>query len=277
MPKYADKRELTMFSKLFNNRRPVQPEGFDEGKRLFELGVAAAHQGNFNEAFDLYSLSIDVCPNPVPYLNRARILIKKIRYQEALNDLLKARSVDKAQSREFLPEIDAEIESVQFFTESYRNGTREKLLKDFEQQSDTRYIARRIFCSSFKVDHEGYRPYNSPLVEYHFFNELDNIKRFEIVSDYPEVEEFLQMYPYEFIKKKIEGPVDTEAYAFAEAIFHQFLCSYGEKEMRYLRREIIYDIHERLLDRDYGYMGHGTMDSKGEITREAAEFLENDN
>lgn len=268
---------MTMFTKLFHPRRPVQPAGFDEGKRLFELGVAAAHRGDFNEALGFYSKSIDVCPNPVPYLNRARILIKKIRYLEALNDLVEARRVDTDQGKEFLAEIDAEIETTQFFTENYRNGTREKLLKDFIEKSDTRFIARRIFCSAFKVDHDGYRPYDSPLVEYHFFNELDNIKRFEIVSDYSDVEYLLRMYPHEFINKKVEGSVDAQAYVIAEAILHQFLCSYEEKEMRRLRCEVIYDIHERLLDRDYGIMGHGTPNSQGEITREAAEYVENGN
>jgi tetratricopeptide (TPR) repeat protein len=272
----------TVGGSLFNvNNRPVQPDGYDEGKRLFELGVAAAHRGNFNEAFAYYSQSIDVCPNPVPYINRARILVKKIRYQEALNDLLNARRVDKSQSSEFLPEIESEIQLVQFFTENYRNGTREKLLDDFRQKSesfyDTLYIARRIFCVSFKVDREGHRPYNSPLVEYHFFNELDNVKRFESVNDYPEAEEFLQSYPDEFIQKKIQGPIDTETYAKSEAILHQFLCSYDEKDMRHLRRHIIYDIHSTLMDRDYGFLGQGMDSDCPEVIREAVEFIDQRN
>lgn len=266
-----------MFKKFLRKNTPSPSTGgdFEEGKRLFELGVAAAHRDNFIEAQQFYTQSIEACPNPVPYLNRGRILVKRLRHYDALNDYQNALRCDLAQGNEFVDEIQGEIQSVQFFTEFYRDGTREKLIADYDTQDDIMYVARRIFCTSFKVKADGFVPYNSPLVQFYFFNEIDNIARFDDLSLYPEVTEFLKVYPAAFVRKMVDTQIDDEAYMIAEATLHRFLCAYDEKRMRYLRRHMLYDIHERLLDRDYGAMGHGTMASEpnSHLIREAAEYL----
>lgn len=159
------------------------------------------------------------------------------------------------------------------YTNNYRNGTRDKLLDDYKK-NDVLFIARRILCASFKVELTDYRGYNSSLVEFHFFNELDSIKRFEDLSVYPEAEEFLRDYPDDFIQMKIKANPNPLAYKNAEMLLHNFLCTYNEEEMRYIRRNIIYDIHSRLMDDDYGALGHGVMDSDcPEITKEAYKYI----
>ena len=85
-----------MFRKFFSNKTIAsKPEGYAEGKELFDLGVDAANNGNFKAAIEYYTKSLDVCDNPAAYLNRARILFKKIRYQEGLIDLQNAKHFDR--------------------------------------------------------------------------------------------------------------------------------------------------------------------------------------
>lgn len=84
---------------------------YEEGRRLYELGAICASNFKFDEALEYYSRSIDVCPNPAPYVNRAIILCRRIRYHEALMDLLKAKKVDLMQSDEFGAEIDTLVEA----------------------------------------------------------------------------------------------------------------------------------------------------------------------
>ena len=71
-----------MFKRFKKMSVADRPKGYDEGQRLFNLGAAAAGRERFREAFVFYSKSISACPNPAPYLNRARILVKKIRHKE---------------------------------------------------------------------------------------------------------------------------------------------------------------------------------------------------
>jgi len=78
-----------MFGKFFS-KKDVKPDGYEKGKELFELGGKAADASDFQSAFDYYSKSIEACENPTPYLGRARILFKRIRYWEALGDLVMA-------------------------------------------------------------------------------------------------------------------------------------------------------------------------------------------
>jgi len=103
------------------------------------------------------------------------------------------------------------------------------------------------------------------LVEYHLFNEIDNILKFEDVKNYPEVEGLIEDYPAAFIQQKVESCPDIEAYRSFEMRFQAFLCMYEEKEMRYLRRHIISDIHSKLLARDFGDM-YMTLNSDCEST-----------
>lgn len=263
-----------MFNIFKKSRKVTQPEGYEDGKRLFDMAVAAAQQEKFHEAFLLYSESIAACPNPAPYLNRARILVKKIRHKEALDDLIEAQRTDRLQGKEFQSEIRCEIQAVSPFVENYRNGTREKLISDFRSHADSiydlRHVATRIFEVSFGLEPGALYPFNGPLAEYHFFNELDNIARFEDVEVYPEAKEFLGLYTTEFIAEQVNGTVDIEAYSRAEATLNSFLCSYDEPDMRQLRRLMLYSIHQDLIIRDYGDQLWAMDNPQPKVIRSAA-------
>ena len=266
-----------MFNRFRKTGGTGRPEGYDEGRRLFEQGVAAANREEFQQAFAFYSKSIAVCPNPAPYLNRGRILVKKIRHKEALDDLLEAQRLDRKQASEFLSEIASDIKAVMPYVENYRNGMREKLIEDFkdhnESSFDLKYVAERIFHASFKVPENAARPFGGPLAEYHFFNDLDNIVRFEDVDTYPDAKHYLELYPADFIAEKVNGSVDIAAYSQAEALLNSFLCSYDEPDMRMLRRLILYGIHESLLIRDYGDQLWSMSNPQPEVIRSAAHLM----
>ncbi len=264
-----------MFRSFFSGgQKKTRPEGYEEGWKLFELGMAYASRFECSKAIDYYNRSIAICKNPAPYINRANLLGKRIRYHEALQDLKEARRLDATQGKEFTGEIQRELAVAELVTSNYRNGIREKLLADLEQ-NDKKYIAARIFCASFDIsslqwEHNSFR---SPLVEYHFFNDLDNVIKFDELSSYPEVEEFQQEYPAEFIEHKSSKCPDAAKYREAELKLHSFLCSYQEEDMQYLRRRIIYDIHCKLMERDYGPFWMSMSSDCPGVTKEAADFM----
>lgn len=176
-----------------------------------------------------------------------------------------------------LSEIEAEIEEVSTYVENYRNGTREKLVAEFRSHSgsfsDLRYVAQRIWEVTFRNAENGSQPYRHHLSKYHFFNELDNVARFEDPDVYPEAKEFHALYPAAFIAEQVNGPVDFAAYSRSEALLNSFLCSYDEPDMRKLRRLMLYDIHEYLLRRDYGDQLWSMTNPQPEVIQSAADFL----
>lgn len=242
----------------------------EKGKRLFELGMQRALQYEADEAIDFYTQSIAASPNPAPYINRANLLAKRLRYREALEDLLVAQRLDRQQGNEFSNEIDSEIARAKLISSNYENGLRERLIADL-RESDPRSISRNIFCASFEIHHLqwDYKNFDRPLIEFHFFNDIDNIKKFDSLSVYPEVEEFYFLYDATFVEMKASGCPNPHFYGDAIGKLHNFLCSYDEDDMRYLRRIMLYDIHEKLLGLDFDDT-QGTFDSECQgVIREA--------
>lgn len=123
-----------VFRSFFSGRQKKnRPEGYEEGWKLFELGMAHASRFECSKAIDYYNRSIAICKNPAPYINRANLLGKRIRYHEALQDLQEAQRLDATQGKEFTNEIQRELAVAELVTSNYRNGIREKLLADLKQ------------------------------------------------------------------------------------------------------------------------------------------------
>jgi tetratricopeptide (TPR) repeat protein len=260
-----------VFGRLFSSRGVKEDPNHVEGQRLFELGVARAAQYKTSEAIDYYTKSIAINPNPSPYLNRANLLGKRVRHYEALQDLYAAKGLDKA--REFTREIQREIAKAEAMTHLYRDGTREKLIADLEQK-DAGYVAERILCTSFGINAKqwSYSTFDWQLVEYHFFNELDNLVKFEEREKYESsFIEYIDLFPPEFVDLKVRNCPDGAGYAKAEVVLNSFLCIYPEAKMRQLRAGIIYMIHDKMMHRDYDI---GEYAQCSGLTREAAEYVE---
>lgn len=263
-----------MFKRIFERQRKAKPPGYDEGWKFFELGKAAAGRFECDKALEYFAKSIAACKNPSPYMDRAAILIKRLRYYEALQDLLEAQKLDRAQSREFVEDLRGEIEAAEAVTFIYRNGTREKLIDDLRRNEDD-YVAGKIFCAAFDFNHNKWAAgYGLPsLARYHFYNEIDNWNKFERREAYPDIIGYLKLYPKEFIEQKVDECPDPAAYKMAEFKLHSFLCIYDDETMARLRRTMIYMLHERLLDSDYpGLLGTMT-DGRPSVTKDAYEFL----
>lgn len=263
-----------MFRRLFGGQNSARPEGYAEGWKLFELGMAHASRYECEKALDYYMRSIAVCKNPAPYINRANILCKRIRYQEALKDLLEAKKLDQAQSNEFQAALRREIGVAEAVTNLFRNGVREKLIGDFRKNGED-YVVGKIYCASFGFNHEAWEARFAlpPFAEFHFFNELDNVRKFDRLDLHPEVSEYLELYPEGFIDKKLAECPDDEAYRKAELTLHSFLCVYDEQTMTRLRRVLIYQLHERLLSDDYPGVLGSFSDPRPEVTRDAYRYI----
>jgi len=266
--------EAQMFKRMFGGQKTVRPQGYDEGWKLFELGMAHANRYECEKALDFYARSISVCNNPAPHINRANILCRRIRYYEALQDLLEAKRLDKAQSNEFSDVLQREIGKAEAVTLTYRNGAREKLQDDFEN-NDEDYVVGKIYCASFGFSHAAWEGMFAlpSFAEYHFFNELDNVRKFDRLDLYPEVLEYLDQYPEEFIDQKVADCPDHVAYGKAELTLHSLLCAYDEKTMIRLRRVMLYILHQRLLGYDYGEVLGSMSDPRPEITKDAYHFV----
>mgnify|MGYP003618592908 CR=1 FL=1 len=235
-----------------------------------------ASQYKCSEAIEFYSRSIDAHKNPAPYLNRANLFGKRIRYFEALQDLQEAQRLDRNQAKEFSAQIHQELTFAELITENYTNGIREKLIIDFKSH-DKRSISEKILCASFGMtqlewEHDSF---DWDLVEYHFFNEIDNISKFDERNLYPEALEFIELYPEVFIQKKINTCSDYEKYRASEILIHSFLCCYDEADMQRLRRSILYEIHCKLLERDYGWRWRTLSTDCEGVTKDAANFIAN--
>ena len=263
-----------MFRRFLGGQKTAKPSGYEEGWKLFELGMAYAQKYECEKALDYYSRSISTCKNPAPYINRANILSKRIRYHEALQDLLEARKLDQSQSNEFHDVLHREIGMCEAVTHLYRNGVRERLIADLQKNGED-YVVGKIYSSSFGDHHEAWAAgwVLPTFAEYHFFNELDNVKKFDRLDLYPEVEEFLDLYPADFIEMKISSCPDIHAYQKAELTLHSFLCSYPEDKMRYLRRLMIYTLHNRLLSNDYPGILGGLSDPRPAVTKDAYKHI----
>jgi len=240
-----------VFDKLFGRQRSDSRE---EGKRLFELGMNSASEFRSNEALNYYTKSIEASENPSPYINRANLLGKRIRHLEALQDLLLAQRIDLMQGKQFQSIIAQELARNSILTSNYVNGIAQKLVADLKEKGE-RFVAARILCTSFGIpqiqwDHGLCN--NTKMLEFHLFNDLDNIMKFDDIERYPEAQELIDIYPITFIEMKVNNCPNLRSYETAETKLHNFLCSYPEEDMVYLRRNMHYDIHEKLIRRDFG-------------------------
>lgn len=263
-----------VFGRLFGG----SDENAKEGKRLFEEGMRHASNFECQKAIACYTRSIALSPNPAPYINRANLLAKRIRHREALADLSEAQRLDQRQGNEFSRVLATEIAKAEIISHNYYNGMREKLLIDYKETENEPYgrrgIAAKILCNSFGIPYPQweYNTFDRTLIEFHFFNELDNISKFENKDIFPEAVEYLDVYSEKFIEKKVAECPDVEAYIKAEMTLHSFLCCYDPDDMNFIRRTMLYDIHEHLLALDFGDF-YNTLSSESQgVIREAEGF-----
>jgi len=236
-------------------------EAHKEGRRLFDVGKSYASRFEIDKALEYFDLSCAIYNHPAPLINRAHIKMMRIRHFEAMQDLLEAKKLDaKLFGNEFAHEITPMLTKLEITTRLYKDGTRDKLIADLKQNGRG-YVAKRILLTCFKVDSEQWEfaPRANPLMKFHFFNELDNIAKFESPGSYPEIETCIQLYPDSFVQEQVNSCPNPFDYMSAEVQLQAFLCCYEQQDMSNIRGDLLYWIHDALMTEDYGLAANSIL------------------
>ena len=265
-----------VFDKLFGRENAENTEEYREGQRLFDIGKAHAIRFEIDKALEFFDKSYQANKHPAPLVDRGHIKIMRLRHFEAMQDLLEAQRLDSKTGNKFAHEIRPRLAKLEITTEPYRNGMRDKLIADL-RQNGRGYVAQRILLTCFKVDPRQWEFANraTPMMKFHFFNELDNVSKFESPGSHPEIETYIELYPRAYIDEQMPLCPDEKEYFSIEAQLHTFLCSYEERDMQNLRSDMLYLIHSALMAEDYGLSAFSlTSDEETHgIIREAHDYL----
>lgn len=259
-----------MFGKFFG--QSADDEARKAGKILFQEGMRLALAYDTEGAIDCYTRSFALSPNPSPLINRANLLSKRLRYAEALRDLLEAKRLDDLGGREFTRTLEEEISTTEIITGNYRNGMREQLLSEFDPDRIS-YVSGRIISASFNIENWSKGIFDRGMLEFHFFNDLDNIIKFDDVTDYPNVAAILDSYDADFIDYKISLCPNFTSYSIYEGTLHGMLCIYDVEIMKSLRNTMLSGLHQRLLYKDYGMAYAPSPVSAGEAVIKEAKYF----
>ena len=266
-----------VFDRLFGRGGEESTDAYREGQRLFDLGKQHGLRFEIDKALEYFDKSYEVHKYPAPLVDRGHIKMMRLRHFEAMHDLLEAQRLDAKIGNKFKHEIMPRLSKLAITTEPYRNGMRDKLIADL-RQNGRGYVAQRILLTCFKVKPEQWEFARRapPLMKFHFFNELDNVAKFETPGSHPEIEKYIQLYPRAYIDEQMRRCPDEQEYFAAEAQLHTFLCSYEEQDMRKIRSDMLYLIHSALMAEDYGLGAFSILsdeDTHG-VIREAHEYLD---
>lgn len=263
---------MGLFDK-FLKKNSTSHNNHEEGKTLFEMGMAHALNFESNKAIELYTESLSKSPNPAPLQNRANLLAKRLDFEAALRDLELARKLDLMQGKQFQSAIQEESLKIEIYTSAIKN--RDHFTTSL-QENGLKFVAHRLIQVSFEVTEKAlmYATTKQVALEYFFFNELDNIKKFDDITRFPSMEWELHAYPNDFIQEKISNtPPD---YFQSEAKMYTLLCAHSDGDRYPLRDAVMYYAHEYLMNYDYQGSQHGLdSDSRG-VIKEAHAFLPDD-
>ncbi|MEL1251907.1 hypothetical protein [Aurantiacibacter gilvus] len=220
-----------MFRKLFGGGAP-QSSTHEAGQHLFQQGMKAASEYRTAEAIALYTRSFETNPNPAPLINRAKLYRWRILFEEAIRDLETAMRLDKQQGDEFAVPLMNELRECKLLAENRFNGKRGLFIEDLRSKGFD-HVAGRIADSIFQG--------NGQLLGYHLVNEVDNVKKFENLSDFPSVKTLLTnwMKDQRVIDQALADPRIRGGYGPKRDIFEAMVCVYDYADMAKLRDTIV--------------------------------------
>lgn len=215
-----------MFGKLFGGG--AKASAYQAGQELFQRGMEAASQYRTAEAIRLYSSSFEANPNPASLINRAKLYRWRLLFAEAIRDLELAQRLDKQQGNEFSIPIGIELEECRFLAQNRLNGQRDLFVADLKDKGFD-YVAERLADTIFKG--EGF------LLGYHVMNEVDNVKKFENIADFPFVKTLIEndLRNHSIIDKILAERDGQEAFEASGKLFQMMLCVYDYPDMAKLR------------------------------------------
>lgn len=225
-----------MFSRLFNSMGGQTQDNRQAGRELFEAGMRAAKNYKTRDAIDLYTRSFAASPNPAPLINRSKLYMWQIRYDKAIEDLEQAATLDTAQGDEFGVTIATELKKYRVIAAGRFNGIREKMIADLRRRGEFAHdeVAERLIDVIFKG--------SMPLKMFHVLNEIDSVRKFETLEDFPEIEMIAPMIPAEKVEAAVNDRQAVGGFEATDNLFRSMLCVYDHEDMTKLRCRIVYNI-----------------------------------
>jgi tetratricopeptide (TPR) repeat protein len=222
---------VLVFRKLFGGGTPKSP-AYEAGQQLFQQGMKAASEYRTAEAMVLYTKSFVANPNPAPLINRAKLYRWRLLFEEAIRDLEIAMRLDKQQGDQFSMPLGKELQECKFLAQHRLGGKRDLFVTDLQSKGFD-YVAGRIADSVFEGDGQ--------LLGYHMVNEVDNVKKFESLPDFPSAKTLLAnwMKDQSVIDQALANPTISGEYQEKRMIFETMVCVYDYADMAKMRDTII--------------------------------------
>lgn len=222
-----------MFRKLFG----VAPKStaYLAGQALFQQGMEAASQYLTAEAIELYTESFAREPNPAPLINRAKLYRWRLLFAESIRDLELAQRLDKQQGNQFGADVTRELTECKFLAQNIFNGKRNLFREDLRAKGFD-YVAERLADTIFKGE--------GSLLGYHLINEVDNVRKFENVADFPSVKHLLDndLRDPRIIDGILSDHEAQRAFEDSGMLFQMMLCVYDYPDMAKLRDTMVHKI-----------------------------------
>ena len=220
-----------MFRKLFGGKTPKSP-AYEAGQQLFQQGMKAASEYRTAEAIAFYTRSYEINPNPAPLINRAKIYRWRLLFSEAIRDLEIAMRLDKQEGDQFSIPLGIELRECKALAQHRLDGKRDLFITDLRSKG-FEHVAGRIADTVF----EG----NGQLLGYHMVNEVDNVKKFENLSDFPAAKTLLAnwMKNQDDIDQALANTAIGGEYMEKRAIFKTMVCVYDYADMAKMRDTLI--------------------------------------
>ncbi|MGH6861192.1 MAG: hypothetical protein ACRECY_13100 [Phyllobacterium sp.] len=221
-----------MFGRLFSGGNSNKPPAYQAGQQLFQQGMEAASEYRTAEAMSLYTKSFEINPNPAPLINRAKLYRWRLLFAEAIQDLETAKRLDQQQGNEFSVVLGKELVECRMLAQNRFNGKRELFIADLKAKGFD-YVAGRFADSIF----DG----NGQMLGYHLVYEVDNVKKFENIADFPSVNTLLKnwMKDQRVIDQTLSSPSFSRTYREKREVFEAMICVYDYTDMAKMRDVIV--------------------------------------
>jgi hypothetical protein len=153
-------------------------------------------------------------------------------FEEAISDLEIAMKLDKQQGNQFAVPLTKELRECKLIAQNKFNGKKILFVEDLRIKGFD-YVAGRIADSLFKG--------NGQLLGYHLVNEVDSVKKFENLSDFPSVKTLINnwMKDQHVIDEVLADPNIGSEYREIRDVFEGMICVYDYADMAKLRDTIV--------------------------------------
>ena len=244
----------------------ASPEFINSQKYFYE-GFEHLSNNQGSKALDCYTKSINSHPSPSAFINRAEIYSKREQHYDACNDLVRAREWNKIINGDKADIIERRFIHAEMVTRNIRNGNQNSLIATIKEIGESEFSKGILETASSipSIDISTFHHY--------FFSKLSDIRKYDEVSDYPEVEEFLEDYPFSFIAMKSNVAPASQTYTHLSLHISSFLSVLERADLITLQRNLIYRIHNLMLEHDYGPLWNSLESSKDGKIKDLGVFL----